>query len=348
MVVIGFVQSGNPGGQHPAGLGQTPDDFLASQSVNTTEEKFAQLQADGLYPGVSAPDFSPNGGSIVPPIGIVITRPGAAGTIYYTTDGTDPRTPFSGGAVAFAGTVGAGALDGGATGTATVPLIGSALIKARVLDGGVWSALTSAQFTAPQDFSGLKITELMYHPQAAGLVDGDEYEFVELKNTGATTLDLSGVYFSAGITYVFPPGSTVAAGGFVVLPRNLMRYNERYGSALSEQYVGSLDNDGETITVNAPGGAVIASVAYGDASPWPLSADGSGVSLVPTAINPTGDANLAANWRASTDLNGSPGTDDPAPAGASGTACGPRGVRPRAICGRRDPARPRQLAFFLL
>ncbi len=55
-----------------------------------------QLRADGLYPTVDAPEFTPYGGSR--PQGTEVALSGPAGaTIYYMPDGSDPRAP--GGAV---------------------------------------------------------------------------------------------------------------------------------------------------------------------------------------------------------------------------------------------------------
>ena len=51
-------------------------------------------------------------------------------------------------------------------------------------------------------------------------------------------------------------------------------------------------------------------MAYDDKSPWPTEADGEGYSLVSKEENPTGDPNDPSYWRLSSELNGSPGSDD--------------------------------------
>jgi autotransporter-associated beta strand protein len=94
-----------------------------------------QLRAAGLYPQVDAPELAFHGGGFVPGESLGITNPNAGGTIYYTTDGTDPRT-LGGGAVAPGAQAYAGAL----------PLTRAVVLKARVLQGGDWSALTEAAF----------------------------------------------------------------------------------------------------------------------------------------------------------------------------------------------------------
>ena len=57
-----------------------------------TANVIAEFQAAGVYPSsVAAPEFSglPTGGDLTGPL--TVTNPSGAGTIYYTTDGSDPR-----------------------------------------------------------------------------------------------------------------------------------------------------------------------------------------------------------------------------------------------------------------
>jgi len=96
-----------------------------------------QLFAGGLYPTVTAPTLSPFGGEVVSGSGPTITAP--SGTIYYTTNGTDPR--LIGGAIAPGALTGASGLNTALTANATV--------NARVFDGSTWSALASASYTVP-------------------------------------------------------------------------------------------------------------------------------------------------------------------------------------------------------
>src|SRR5207244_3243086 len=61
-----------------------------------TATVLSQLRAAGLYPSVNAPVFNKNGGQIS--AGFQLTISGAS-TIYYTTNGVDPRV-YGTGAVA--------------------------------------------------------------------------------------------------------------------------------------------------------------------------------------------------------------------------------------------------------
>lgn len=158
----------------------------------------------------------------------------------------------------------------------------------------------------------LRITEIMYHPASGGVAgDEDNYEFLELKNIGTASLNLSGCTMD-GINFTFPPSTTIGPGGFYVMARNQAAFLNRYpGVKLNGVYTGKLDDGGEKIRLLDASSNTVISVEYGDDPPWPISPDGLGYSLVlaNTAIDP--DSSDA--WRASSNLHGSPGADDPAP-----------------------------------
>ena len=164
-----------------------------------------------------------------------------------------------------------------------------------------------------QDYSPLAITEIHYNPlpTSPGATDSSEYEFIEFKNTGTSALDLGGLTFANGITFTFPPATSLAPGAFKVIVKNLVKFNARYpGVATAGVFTGSLDNAGEKLTVTTALGGAVLTVDYDDDPPWPAAADGSGYSLVPNGTNYNSDK--GENWRASANVNGSPGADDPA------------------------------------
>ncbi len=260
-----------------------------------------QFRSAGLYPSVSAPLFSQAGGSVPDGYPLEITHANASGVIYFTTDGTDPRR--IGGSVNPAAQAYSLAIE------INAPLY----VRARVLSGGIWSAMVEGILAPPQDLSQLKITEIMYNPPGMGLVDGDEFEFIELKNTGSRTLNLNGLRFASGITFSFPIGSTLAPGQFLVLVRNAGQFAAKYpGLALGGIYSGRLDNAGESLRIVSLLGGTILSITYNDRAPWPVTPDGSGFSLVPVDPNLNPAPSEGRNWRSSSSAGGSPGADDPA------------------------------------
>jgi len=259
----------------------------------------AQLRGDSLWPAIAAPAFSQLGGDVPEGYALEIPHTNATGAVFFTLDGNDPRAV--GGAVA------------GSAQSYSGPIIINAptRVRARVLTGTNWSAILEYTFFPPQDLSKLLITEIMYHPPSVGAVDSDEFEFIELKNAGSNTLNLTGLRFT-GINFVFPNGTTLAPGEFFVLARNAAQFAAKYpGVALGGVYSGRLDNGGETITLSHPLGARVLSVNYDDLAPWPVTPDDFGFSLVPVQPNVNPDPDNPANWRASTFPGGSPGADDP-------------------------------------
>lgn len=82
---------------------RTPDNWLAAaETIRTglfpqrSTNLFNALKARGLYPSIDPPVFSKHGGSVAQGYPLGVTA--GSGTIYYTTDGSDPRLP--GGSVA--------------------------------------------------------------------------------------------------------------------------------------------------------------------------------------------------------------------------------------------------------
>jgi hypothetical protein len=174
------------------------------------------------------------------------------------------------------------------------------VITARSFGNGRWSGPVSAAFQVGAEDLGdpaaaLALSELMYHPPAAGSVDGEEFEFVELQNTGTRALDLGGLWFGSGITFAFTNGTRLAPGGFFVLARNAAAFAARYpGAPLNGLYTGHLSNAGDTLALALPNGSNIFSLVFSDRAPWPTSADGQGDSLQRHPVS--GGGNQASNW----------------------------------------------------
>ncbi len=254
---------------------------------------------DGNY--LRPPTFNQDGGPV--PDGFLVMVTAGPGTVYYTTDGADPRA--SGGAVASS----ARAFE------TPFPLSAPTPVLARLKNGTNWSGLASAVFHTSQDLRPLAVTEIMYNPQAWDAWAGEDLEFIELKNTGATTLRLSSLAFTAGIQFAFTNGTTLGPGEFFLLARNPAAIQLRYpGVAVNGVYAGRLDNGGETLRLASPSGGTAFDLSYNDRAPWPLAADGYGFSLVPRDPTASPNSDDGARWRASSAPGGSPGADDPPPA----------------------------------
>lgn len=295
-------------GDSKRGTPITRDDFLSS--YNNVRNAYLpargtvvlnQLRNDGLFPNLNAPGFSQLGGFVPFGYPLVLTVNNAQGTIYYTLDGSDPRLL-------------GGNINPSATAYAAPIVLNTAkTVRARVRNGTVWSAIVEATFYPLQNLDGLAVTEIMYNPPEAGAVLGDEFEFIELKNTTANTIDLSGLSFTEGISFIFTNGTTLGAGQFFVLARNATEFKNRYPAApVHGVFTGRLDNGGEVIRLKHTLGGTVFTVTYDDDLPWPLASDGYGFSLVTRETNPGSNSENGAKWRASASPLGSPGADDPA------------------------------------
>lgn len=269
--------------------------FLASRTTTLLN----QLRAKSLYPAVTAPTLSQHGGATDRGTPVTLTAP--AGQIYFTINGQDPRET-------------SGSLYPGASSySSPIPIQETLTLKARSRVGSDWSALVEATFTIHQTFRDLLVTEIMYRPAASPGVDRDDLEFIELKNVGTTELDLSGLRVTNAVHYIFPRGSRLAPGQIAVLASKLAAFTNRYPDRLPwGEFTGKLADGGEKLTLLHATGATEFEVEYDNSAPWPVSADGVGFSLVPR--NPTANPNPndPTQWRASTQLGGSPGIDDPA------------------------------------
>lgn len=257
----------------------TPDEWWEPELERLRTNMFAsltaltmtRLRANGLFPNTLAPALGHPGGQVPAGFSLTISNRNFAGGVYYTLDGTDPRMFGTGGISASARPY-----------TQPLTFTVATLVKARALVGTEWSPVVEASYFPPQDFSKLKITEIMYHPPDRGGIDGDEFEFVELKNSGTNVLDLSGLNFDKGITFVFTNGTSVQPGEFIVIAANASAFAQGYpGVALHGTYTGRLSNDGENVTLIVPGAMAtpIDGVRYEDGPPWPELADGEGFSL---------------------------------------------------------------------
>jgi len=209
-------------------------------------------------------------------------------------------------------------------------------VRSRMKDNtGRWSHWSDpVQFVAGEPLSAyvrdyLRLTELMYNPAPANpskgelSVDHDEFEFIELKNTGDESIDLTYVSFDNGVTFEFSESNvtSLGPGEFVLVVRNNAAFRSRYPlvpvDRIAGMFTGGLKNGGEEVRLVDQINGVLIHFDYGDGRSWPLAVDGHGHALVPidSAI-PTqseGSLDYPGNWRAGTYINGSPGADDPIP-----------------------------------
>jgi len=313
---------GTPGGPGTSPSNGVLGSWFPTSGTNRTDRIISAWRSkrfsgssDTYLGTITAPLFTVNGenqhGGEIPGAG-TLSATAPSGSIYYTTDGTDPR--LEGGGLA----PGAILLSDGMT----LPASGLVRMRARTGRGDSWSPLNEAIFYLERraTASDLRITEINYNATPANAVEaeaganlaiprlftGGDFEFIEICNVSTTAVNLDGVKFTNGLAFTFPI-TNLPAGGYVVVVEDLEAFEVRYGRDLpvAGQFAGTLENDGERIafaTWNGTGGQ---DFNFDDGGTWPGRADGFGSSL--EIIDTAGDYGNSENWRSSCEYNGSPG-----------------------------------------
>ena len=184
----------------------------------------------------------------------------------------------------------------------------SLVVKARSFDGTTWTPLSEALFVVE---TGIRVSELMYHPPAptavesdAGFTNAEGFEFVEIANFGSSTASLAGWRIDGGIDFEFPDVE-LAPGERAVVVRDRSSFLVRYGLGprILGEYARRLSNGGDSVGVVGALGADVVRFAYDD--DWYPATDGGGHSLV--LESPDADPNERASWRPSAEPLGTPG-----------------------------------------
>lgn len=268
---------------------------------------------------LARPVLSRVGGPITAGTSLTISGPSGA-TIYYTLDGSDPRQS------------GGGLSPNALTYSGPILLNNNARVVARARNlshanltgannppiSSPWSGVVAATFVVQTP--PLIITEIMYHPEpppAGNTNDAENFEYIELRNRGASTLNLVGFSFTNGIDYTFTAASSItnlAAGQRVLLVRNRPAFTSRYPALtnIAGEYVGNLDNAGERLALIGSLMEPIHDFRYENS--WYPITDGPGFSLVVVDENAALSAwTNKTGWRPSGVVGGSPGQPDSTP-----------------------------------
>ena len=304
----------------------TRDDNWIPQLEKMREEYFPartsivinQLKEANLFSNIAAPVVKRNEVTIESlyckfneSFPVTLSNPGKVGIIYYSLDGTDPRE--IGGNVSKSAKI---------NDNNSISINFTTVLKTRTYYYGKWGALKQITFLKTnEDYSGLKVTELHYHPldYIVGIdtTEGKKLEFIEFKNTGDESLNLGGLVLDSAVYYEFPENEILNSGEFYVISSKTDKFYEFYGMESSGNYKGYLSNGGEEVLLHDSNGNAIIHFTYDDKSPWPEMPDGEGNSLVSVSRNPVGDPNQYTYWTSSLNISGSPFADEPYPSGSS-------------------------------
>lgn len=176
------------------------------------------------------------------------------------------------------------------------------------------------------------LSEIQYNPGSQ--TNADNLEFIEIHNTYASSVDLSGWELDGGVEFTFPDGIALQTGGYLLLvgfdvaDADLMQaFSEHYALAadavtLLGPWKGGLSNSGETLYLKRRDTAaekildektglsshplaIEDTVPYSDGGQWPGRPDGQGQSL--ERKSPSVWGGDPSNWRASKEFKGNPG-----------------------------------------
>lgn len=270
----------------------------------------------------TTPAISPAAGPVNPGQSVTLSIPPGT-SVYYTTDGSDPRGV--GGGLSASAKLYSGA---------PLYLTGTTLVTARAYRNGSystpatnWSGPVTALYPINEpyaDATSLRVTAVHYNPLApdeaelAAIPDLSvtDFEWLELTNVSNKTINLDGVQFAKGAPVAactLPPYS-LAAGARVVIVKRLAAFTLRYGSSAASRVVAewsgdqNLANSGERIWLTDRAAGTIASFNYDDSGAWPGRADGAGSALEYIGgSQATIDYQNPQLWRSSLKVHGVPG-----------------------------------------
>ncbi|MBI3416104.1 MAG: lamin tail domain-containing protein [Verrucomicrobia bacterium] len=273
-------------------------------------------RVDYIDQQIAQPPALSAGGGLVAPGSIVSILVQTNATVYFTLDGSDPRLPQ--GNISLNATVY----------SEPIRIEASARLVARAFNSKVrqrngpplsspWSRAIAATFTvAPPP---LIVTEIMFHPaaSASSTNTATDFEFIELKNSSTSPVNLAGYRFTDGIQFAFSATSGVSAlapGERVLVAKNRAAFVSRYPAITNVvgDFTGSLAQSGERLRLEGPLQQPIVDFTF--AGDWFPLADGFGFSLVlADETIPSSELGAQSSWRLSANVGGSPGQIDPMP-----------------------------------
>ena len=178
-------------------------------------------------------------------------------------------------------------------------------------------SFTPGARNAARRIEAVVLNEIMYHP----ISEDDADEFVELHNRSGQAVDLSGWRLQDGVSFTFPTGASIPAGGHVVVGRSAERLRANHPGLTAANtfgnWSGSLRNSGERLALSKPDAIlstnavgvvdsdtihiVVSEVTYRDAGRWGQWSGGGGSSM--ELVDPKADPTRASSWADSDESN---------------------------------------------
>ena len=147
---------------------------------------------------------------------------------------------------------------------------------------------------APSIQDPIVINEIMYDPPSNQV----RAEYIEILNRSQQSVDLSCWRFNEGVNFIFPMGTQLDAGDYLVIAADLKWLREAHGNiAALGNYSGQLSNNGELLRLVDQWGNLADEVDYRVGGEWPELPNGGGSSL--ELIHPNADNRMGSAWQAS-------------------------------------------------
>jgi len=156
----------------------------------------------------------------------------------------------------------------------------------------------------------------------------DSEDWVELHNSGPAGADLSGWHLKDdddAHDFIVPPNTLIESGGYLVVGRDTTKFRKLFPQKsirLAGNLSFGLSSGGDQVRLYDAVGALVDSVAFGIATPWPAAPAGQGPTL--ELRNPELDNSLATSWAAAAGY-GTPGAQN---SGYNGVKAPPAGRVP--------------------
>ncbi len=133
--------------------------------------------------------------------------------------------------------------------------------------------------------AGVVISELMFHPRGFEwdtvfgtnvlLAEDARLEWIELHNTGDAPVDLSGWEIDRGIDFVFPSGTEIGAGAYLIVAADvgfLLRWRPDLAAITVGGWEGRLSNTNERIRLTNADGETMVVLDYATQGDWAVRA----------------------------------------------------------------------------
>src|SRR5678815_4413575 len=132
--------------------------------------------------------------------------------------------------------------------------------------GGLVAVIAFFHFISPALQADVLINEVMYHPSSEDSAE----EYLELYNSGAVSVDVSGWRFTSGVEFTFPAATSIPAGGFLVVAANAAAFAAKYPGVTNfvAGWAGQLSNSSNKITLEDAVGSTVDEVNYTDDGDW--------------------------------------------------------------------------------